>query len=255
MAAHERQRILVVDDDALSRELLEVLLSREAYVIDTAESGESALEKLGSGEMNIPDAVLVDLQMPGIRGSRLAAELRALCGNEICIVAISGSDAVGELLTGFNGFLRKPFEMERLAEILAGRDPNSTNENAVSAKIFDDAVYGRLATSMNRVKLTELYTLCLDDTRSRIASMQEAASCGDDATWRKQAHVIKGSCGMVGAPEMQSFAGSLEVRGLDLDVTVALEELYAACKRLEGMLVERSLLSTQHSLDEEEGRT
>jgi len=243
MTAHEPQRVLVVDDDAVSRELLQMLLAREGYSVETAESGEAAFEDLRRRKTALPDAVLADVQMPGLRGARLATELREVCGPEICLVAISASDAAGEMLAGFDGFLRKPFAMEALADILAGKDTGCEEESSVFAKALDDTVCGQLAASMSRQRLVEFYALCLNDTRRRLEEMREAANHGDDATWRKQAHVIKGSCGMVGASELKDLAGSLESGGLDqTDATVALAELHTACVRLEGMLVERNLL-------------
>src|SRR5213082_2390045 len=70
-------RVLVVDDDEMSRELLSVLLESEGYIVDTADSGQSALAALHSSG-STPDLILSDMQMPGTTGSALATELRSV---------------------------------------------------------------------------------------------------------------------------------------------------------------------------------
>jgi CheY-like chemotaxis protein len=59
------QRILVVDDDALSREFLVEAVSALGYEPIAAKSGEEALERIASAR---PDLVLTDLRMPGMNG-------------------------------------------------------------------------------------------------------------------------------------------------------------------------------------------
>jgi HPt (histidine-containing phosphotransfer) domain-containing protein len=68
--------------------------------------------------------------------------------------------------------------------------------------------------------------------------MRLAATDGDDAAYRREAHAIKGGCGMVGASELQNLAASLETRGLnDTDYVSSLDEFTLACERLRRMLV------------------
>jgi HPt (histidine-containing phosphotransfer) domain-containing protein len=68
-------------------------------------------------------------------------------------------------------------------------------------------------------------------------SMRQAGLEGDDAAYRTAAHAIKGSCGMVGALELQRLATSMEEQGLSDDHVASLNEFVLACERLRGMLV------------------
>jgi CheY-like chemotaxis protein len=78
----EAMRMLLIEDDAMSRELWTMLLESEGYTVTAAESGEQAVQLLQTarqGQMEAPDVVLADLQMPGLAGAALAAALRGVC--------------------------------------------------------------------------------------------------------------------------------------------------------------------------------
>jgi len=72
-------RVLVVDDDEMSRRSAGRASGGRGYAVQSAESGEAALVLLSQGEPP-PDLVLADVQLPGISGSLLAGELRRACG-------------------------------------------------------------------------------------------------------------------------------------------------------------------------------
>jgi len=114
-------RILVVDDDALSREVFSLLLQRQGYVAETADSGEAALLHLRAAMDDLPKVVLADMQMPGIAGDELARRLREVCGARTMLLAMSGSDSEEEAKREYDGFLLKPFTMEELAAAIERR--------------------------------------------------------------------------------------------------------------------------------------
>lgn len=239
MAEHQPNRILVVEDDSATRELLELLLTREGYRVSMAESGEAALKMLLEDGLR-PDAILADLQMPGITGRSFAAQVRSSRENEIPILAMSGSEANRELLEGFDGFLRKPFAMEKLHEALTMRKTPLDEKPSPpsSVPVLDPYTYQRLSGSMSRERLQQLYRLCLDDSQQRIGKLRQAAHEGDDAACRRQAHALKGGCRMVGAMELAALAEFIESHGLVANLINRLDELQIACNRLESVLCE-----------------
>ena len=238
-----RVRILIVDDDAVSREVLSLLLTRQGYSVEAADSGDSALLGLQEAQDSLPEVVLTDLQMPGLAGIELACQIRAVCGSQTMLLAMSGSKPAQEVQSVFDGFLAKPFSMEALQAAIAGRTAASVGEVILEeVTVLDQAVYEKLAASMRPERIGQLYALCLDDARRRIAAMRLAASRGDDDVYRKEAHAIKGGCGMVGAAELQRLATSMETRGLDATNHVAtLDEFLLGCERLQRMLVAREV--------------
>ena len=119
-------RILLVDDEPALRELLRVTFEGAAFTVTESASGEEALALLG-GEL--PDAVVLDLRLPGISGADLCRRLRHDdATREIPIVVLSGGDSV-ELeracKAGADEVIGKPFsplELLAVVEGLAGRE-------------------------------------------------------------------------------------------------------------------------------------
>jgi CheY-like chemotaxis protein len=228
--------VLVVDDDALSREVLALLLLRAGYSVETVDSGDAALLHLQTARP-LPEVVLADLQMPGTTGRELAQSLRRLCGAATTLLAMSASAPDDGSDREFDGFLLKPFTTETFSSAIAGKIADSTKKSSsTNSAVLDDWVYRKLAASMRAPKLEQLYTFCLTDAEARLAKMRLAASNRDDAVYRKEAHAIKGSCGMVGAVELQTLATSMEEHGLSDDHVASLNEFILACERLRRML-------------------
>jgi CheY-like chemotaxis protein len=229
-------RILIVEDDELSREVLALLLQSEGYEVESVDSGDAALVHLETMRP-LPSVVLTDMQMPGATGDALARQLRGLCGAETLVLGMSASESEDGTGREFDGFLLKPFGMEALAATIAGGRSVVRSEPNGGGSVLNVVVYEKLAESMPRPRLEQLYALCLTDAEARIAAMRQAASIGDDEAYRKGAHAIKGGCGMVGAIELQSLATSMEERGLCDDHIASLDEFLLACERLRRILV------------------
>jgi CheY-like chemotaxis protein len=227
--------VLLIDDDELSRELLTLLLEGEGYTVAAAESGEAALELLNDVPMNI---VLTDMQMPGLSGNELAGRLRNVA-LQSTLLAMSGSQPPPESLHGYDGFLLKPFTMQQFAlaceqRALSTSLTGSTNE----VQDLDMDIYRKLTASMQPVQLVQLYDLCLTDAESRIATMRQCSSAGDNDGYRRAAHAIKGGCGMVGATRLHALAGQMEEKGLtDANHVASLEEFMLASEQLRRILI------------------
>jgi CheY-like chemotaxis protein/HPt (histidine-containing phosphotransfer) domain-containing protein len=230
-------RILIVDDDEVSREVLALLAAGAGYEVDTADSGDAALMSV---QRVRPEVVLTDIQMPGVTGDELARQLHGLCGAGTLLLAMSGSELEDGVGREFDGFLLKPFAMEALTAAISDRLTRVENiPTTAESSVLDENVYTKLAGSMRGGQLKELYALCREDAEVRVERMRQAASRDDDATYRKEAHALKGGCGMVGAVELQRLATSMEERGLCGDDVATLEEFLRASERLRRILVAR----------------
>ncbi|HEX3967246.1 MAG TPA: response regulator [Edaphobacter sp.] len=241
-------RVLVVDDDDLTREVLALLLQDAGYAVETADSGDAALLHLHAAR-HLPDVVLTDLQMPGTTGRELAQRLRDLCGPAATLLAMSASQPDDTSGRQFDGLLLKPFTMEAFAAAVSGREQSAAAQRSTCADeaVLDEAVYRKLRESMRPPQLDKLYTLCLNDAETRLSAMRQAAANGDDATYKREAHTVKGGCGMVGALEMQTLATSMEKRGLSDDHVASLQQFAVACERLRGMLIAREIIHNRAS--------
>ena len=254
------RRVLVIDDDDLSREVLALLLEDAGYEVSSASSGEEALTALETHETN-PDAVLMDWQMPGVSGDELARRLRARCRESMVLLAMSGSK-VPEPRLATDGFLLKPFSMEEFEAAVHGRlsrawEPTSSatdsrgakeemggGETAVAASdddVLDAGIFHGFETMVGKGPLQELYRQCVRDAERHVTAMQSAWASGDDAGLRKNAHAIKGSLGMVGARELQGMCAVLEGSGIADNHLATLAEFPDALERLRRMLIARGV--------------
>lgn len=111
-ANQTRGRVLVVDDAADMRELIEDLLTEEGYEVTTAQSGRHALSVL---EERVPDLVITDLLMPGMDGFALRAEMlrRPELAQVPVIVLSSFWQRPSETLDAVD-VIGKPLDMDRL---------------------------------------------------------------------------------------------------------------------------------------------
>ena len=112
--------ILIVDDSASVRKLIELTLRREGYLLVTASSGIAALAALAETE---PDLILLDLMLVAIDGFQLCSVIRNYPKYQrVPIVILTGkeSDADREagMRAGVNAYLTKPFHPQELASIV-----------------------------------------------------------------------------------------------------------------------------------------
>jgi two-component system response regulator MprA len=107
-------RILVVEDDRAVREALRRALTLGGYEVQSAEDGEQAIEMV---VQNVPDAVVLDIGLPGIDGLEVCRRLRLL-GNRVAILILTAreqvSDRIDGLDAGADDYLVKPFDVEEV---------------------------------------------------------------------------------------------------------------------------------------------
>jgi two-component system response regulator MtrA len=107
------QRLLLVDDDRSIRELVQMSLEDEGYVVDTATDAETALEAI---RRNAPDLLLLDVMLPGMNGFDLTREIRRTSSLPIILVTAKTDtiDKVVGLEAGADDYVMKPFDMPEL---------------------------------------------------------------------------------------------------------------------------------------------
>lgn len=107
-------RILVVDDDRAVREALRRTLTLAGYEAQIAEDGERALELVVQA---VPDAVILDVGLPGIDGLEVCKRLRRL-GNRVPVLMLTARDAVADRIDGLDvgadDYMVKPFDVGEL---------------------------------------------------------------------------------------------------------------------------------------------
>jgi|SRR5436853_3338872 len=109
--------ILIVDDDDAIRAMLYDLLS-ERYECHTASLAEEALQYLEAAKY---DAVLTDINMPGLTGVDLLQRVRERgCGTPVILISGKGSeqDATSLIETGAFAYVNKPFNLDEIEQVV-----------------------------------------------------------------------------------------------------------------------------------------
>ena len=120
--AHDREgdassNILVVDDDPALLTALSMALESEGYRVDTAGTGEEALMKVWD---SLPGVIVLDVHIPAMTGLGLLKVLRHMLPERpVPVVMMTGGDPVPEIgHQGADAFLRKPFTLDALVEVV-----------------------------------------------------------------------------------------------------------------------------------------
>ena len=117
--------ILLVEDNELNREITVEILNEYGFMVDTAENGAEAVEKVKNSKPGNYDLVLMDVQMPVMNGYEATKQIRALENPAlagITILAMTANafdeDRKKALECGMDGFLSKPIDIEELINTL-----------------------------------------------------------------------------------------------------------------------------------------
>ncbi|NOZ84777.1 MAG: response regulator [Deltaproteobacteria bacterium] len=114
----ESPRVLVVDDEAVIREIISDFLSMEGYVVKTVGNGEEAIKEL---ETNIFDIVITDLKMPRVDGLQLLDHIKNM-DREMVAIMMTGfgtvETAIKAMKKGAYDYILKPFKMDDVLLVL-----------------------------------------------------------------------------------------------------------------------------------------
>jgi two-component system response regulator MprA len=139
-------RILVVDDDRAVRDALRRALTLAGYEIAPAEDGEQALEQIAR---SVPDAVVLDIGLPGVDGLEVCRRVRML-GNRVPILMLTARDAVSDRIDGLDvgadDYMVKPFDVgelkARLRAMLRRAHPEAAGEPSFAELKLDSERHG-----------------------------------------------------------------------------------------------------------------
>lgn len=227
VVAKEKFRLLVADDNATNRYVIETILSSAGHTVSLVNNGEEALDAL---EKEIFDAALLDLNMPVMGGIEAAKIYRMTTAGHtsiplIALTADSTSASRESCLTaGMAVCLVKPIEPLKLLEVIdevittardrqvqhiaVSPDPRVVaiaghprfRTNLVAAVDVD--VLSRLHKLGGEKFLTEVCNLFRDEARSAVLELHGAAALGDVLRFRTNAHALRSVAANVGAHQL-----------------------------------------------------
>lgn len=119
------KRLLLVEDNALNREIAYEILSQYGFSIDMANDGAEALDKITNAQPNSYDLIIMDIQMPIMNGYEATRRIRALEDQQLSSIPILAmtanafdEDRKVAKECGMNGFLSKPINIDEIAQEL-----------------------------------------------------------------------------------------------------------------------------------------
>ena len=254
-------KILLVEDNALNRELATVLLERRGMIVTPAEQGKEALEILKTNQF---DGVLMDIQMPVMDGYTACRAIRAQPEfRELPIIALTANVMTGDReksrAAGMNDHLGKPFNEQEMFSTMSRliapvrsseqlkpqpeQEQSSTGSNGVVKELYGINYEKGLDICVDDPGLYRtLVTMFCENQRDFEQLFLTAQLDDDPASATRVAHTLKGSGGNIGAIKLPQLAQRLEMcckEGCNAEKTrLALQDVLA---ELEPMLASMDL--------------
>lgn len=138
-----RVRILVVEDDTVTRRLLEATLGKFGWDVDSVADGDAAWRAIESlGRRNAPQLILLDWMIPGMDGLEICRKVRATPGCESMYVILltardSKEDLTAGLAAGANDYITKPFHPSELEARVRVGERMLNLQNALATRILE----------------------------------------------------------------------------------------------------------------------
>lgn len=215
-------QILIADDHAANRMVLQRVLQKAGHRVVSVDGGEQVLEAMAANDY---DAVIVDLHMPGVSGLDLLRQLRVMesGGGSRTPVLVLSADVTPESIqrcqkAGARAFLAKPVVAARLLDTLAeiaisGRSasaPVTRMESPPSDEVLDSAVLEELSgLGMGQEFEREFIGQCLRDAEGCLNAVEQAGDRADWEAMRDHAHALKGVSSNLGLVRVTSGSSEL----------------------------------------------
>jgi CheY-like chemotaxis protein len=251
------RRILLAEDNAFNRALIEHVLEPMGCQVDKASSGTEAVKAFKPGRY---DLVLMDCQMPEMDGLTATRHIRKLeAGNSrVPVVAVTAGTVSGArracLDAGMDDFLAKPFSLGRLRKkVLEWLLPSIDSEppdaedrksepdvviSTPSEQVVDFSRLEELAREAGTQQIVvELSRIFMDDVARRVVALGLAAKARDQRAYLNVIHAIKGASGNFGAVRMARIAEASERQAKHGDLSQVDQAVADLSRELDGVRV------------------
>ena len=212
-------RILIAEDNPVNQAVGLGMLQTQGHMLTLAENGREAVRFY---QLERPDLILMDVQMPELDGIGATREIRAAeegSGHRTPIIAMTAYAMSGDsercLLAGMDAYLSKPLTKELLLKTIesivkdgrAAMAPALVSSSPFSRAILLDNLDG------DTELLDRVTTLFKENTPAYLAQMRQAIVQRDGLALEKSAHTLLSSLGIFGAHRARDIAKTLQVTG------------------------------------------
>jgi polar amino acid transport system substrate-binding protein len=217
------RQVLLVEDNEINQMVALDMLQNMGLKVSLAVNGEEAVEMVKKEHF---DAVLMDIQMPGMDGYKATAQIREqglrFDPAHLPVIAMTADAMEGDrekaLDAGLNDYISKPVDMKQLANVLQlwiKSEPASASQNRTNAElpaspdlIDKDGALARLGN--NQELYRRLLLMFQTEYAQFVQAMRAALNANDSVLAIRLAHTLKGVAGTVGANDLRSAAKQLE---------------------------------------------
>jgi len=243
--AGSRPRVLVAEDNPVSRMILQGQLAAMGFDVDTAENGVEAVE---ASARNRYAAIFLDCQMPEMDGFEAARRIRVRegDGDRTPIIAVTATGAEDDFrAAGMDAGISKPVSSDDLDAVL-GRYVESRRAAAEPAAAKGLFSLRRIGERRGSAALVRLAKLCLRQIPERLDSLRLAVEESNARRVEEDAHFVKGTARSIGADDFASRLDELERSGKADDLEEAGSRLAAVTDEYERLERDLRALLAEH---------
>ncbi len=245
-------RVLVVEDNAINRQVAREFLTQAGLRVDTAKNGLQAIAAMAEKEY---DMVFMDIQMPELDGLEATRRIRSLPEYaHLPIVAMTAHAIAGDreksMSAGMNDHVTKPIDPDELMNALLrwikpghrslanAREQRVETDDALPRLTTVDAVQGVKKVGGNKQLYKKLLMDFYNDYCQTGDEMEKVLAQGDHTRVLRYVHTVKGVAGNIGASLLSATAADLEVPLLAGDPEKTGTAFPAFSRSLHGVLEE-----------------
>ncbi len=242
-------KILVADDVAINRKLIEGQLNSQGHQALLAADGREALELFEDTHI---DLILMDLHMPVVDGLEASRQIRSFSDVQKSQTPIIGLTAnlskEGEqacLDSGMDCVVTKPIDYQKLQDsierVMTGRDLGKSTTTASDAMSYvDHEVLRQHREVLGEQQVTSLYQEAVESLRSRVANII-ATDSRNLTTIEDKAHALAGLCSNFGLVVLGQYASDIEQAARDKQATHVHEDIEQLSNVAEKTILELGL--------------
>jgi two-component system sensor histidine kinase/response regulator len=265
----------LAEDNEINQQIAVELMESEGVIVELANNGREALDRLAAVGLDHYDVVFMDLQMPILDGYQAIAELRTdKRFDALPVVAMTAHAMVEErqrcLELGMQDHVTKPIDPEVLYRTIAkwskrrgvavtdtnvSQTADAARADAIEIPVIDglDTVSGLKRTAGNKRLYLSILRKYVEGQAGAIHAVREALAAGDRTTAERLAHTVKGVSGNIGANTVQTACAKIENAIRTGDETPDMiangeQALGAMIRQLQAVLGDAAPVATQQAV-------
>jgi CheY-like chemotaxis protein/HPt (histidine-containing phosphotransfer) domain-containing protein len=211
--ATKQARLLLVEDNAVNQRVVLAMLRKKNYVIDVANNGQEALDKLEHAAEPY-NLILMDVQMPVLDGLETTKAIRRNSGwDNLPIIAMTAHAMIGDrercLQAGMNAYVSKPVQQAGLIAVIEQYLASGTGQVAVPRASGVDQVLTSKMMQQDRALVSEMLRLFMEVAPERLEKLEAAAAGGDAQTLSEEAKRIAAAAEHIASNGLRQLARSI----------------------------------------------